>query len=88
MPADLRAALAPPKVKAAWDSLTPLAQNEFICWVTSAKQEATRKGRILRAREELLEGNRRPCCWIGCTHRNDKPMSPSQAFLLGRRRKA
>jgi uncharacterized protein YdeI (YjbR/CyaY-like superfamily) len=69
LPADLRKALSAPRVQAAWDDITPLARNEWICWVTSAKQEETRKRRIERTRTELIEGMRRPCCWAGCPHR-------------------
>jgi uncharacterized protein YdeI (YjbR/CyaY-like superfamily) len=54
---------------AAWLDITPLARNEFICWVEDAKQQATRERRIHRTREELEEGMRRPCCWPGCKHR-------------------
>jgi len=54
---------------AAWLDITPLARNEFICWVEDAKQQATRERRIRRTREELEEGMRRPCCWPGCKHR-------------------
>lgn len=53
----------------AWRDITPLARNEFICWVEDAKQAATRERRIRRTREELEEGMRRPCCWPGCAHR-------------------
>lgn len=52
-----------------WKSLTPLAQNEFICWITSAKKQETREKRIQRMSENLLKGKRRPCCWAGCPHR-------------------
>jgi uncharacterized protein YdeI (YjbR/CyaY-like superfamily) len=52
-----------------WNSLTPLARNEFICWVSSAKREETRLKRINQMCENLLEGKRRPCCWPGCAHR-------------------
>ncbi|MFE6920582.1 YdeI/OmpD-associated family protein [Nocardia sp. NPDC057663] len=70
LPADLRSALiADPVVLEAWRDITPLARNEFICWVEDAKQPATRERRILRTQEELAEGQRRPCCWPGCTHR-------------------
>jgi len=70
LPADLRAALvADPTVLALWEDITPLARNEFICWVEDAKREATRERRIRRTREELEEGKRRPCCWPGCAHR-------------------
>jgi hypothetical protein len=37
--------------------------------VEDAKQEVTRKRRIRRTQEELEEGQRRPCCWPGCKHR-------------------
>ena len=53
----------------AWKDITPLARNEFICWVEDAKQEKTRERRIRRTQEELEEGQRRPCCWPGCKHR-------------------
>lgn len=53
-PTDLRMALSlEPKTRAAWQHLTPLARNEWICWVVSAKQETTRGRRIRRAVEDL-----------------------------------
>ncbi len=52
----------------AWKVITPLARNEFICWVEDAKQETTRERRIRRTQEELEDGQRRPCCWR-CKHR-------------------
>jgi uncharacterized protein YdeI (YjbR/CyaY-like superfamily) len=70
LPADLREALignSPALV--AWKDITPLARNEFICWVDDAKRQATRERRIRRTQEELEEGQRRPCCWPGCKHR-------------------
>jgi uncharacterized protein YdeI (YjbR/CyaY-like superfamily) len=70
LPADLRKALiADGAVLAAWKDITPLARNEFICWVEDAKQEKTRERRVRRTTEELEEGKRRPCCWPGCKHR-------------------
>jgi uncharacterized protein YdeI (YjbR/CyaY-like superfamily) len=70
LPGDLRKALiANPPVLDAWKDITPLARNEFICWVEDAKQETTRERRIRRTQEELGEGQRRPCCWPGCKHR-------------------
>ena len=87
---DLQAALrADPKVFRLWESLTPLGRNEFICWVEDAKQPATRQRRIARTADELLEGKKRPCCWAGCIHRDDKAPGPwQQAVLIGRRRKS
>jgi uncharacterized protein YdeI (YjbR/CyaY-like superfamily) len=70
LPLDLRKALiANPTALAVWKDITPLARNEFICWVEDAKQEMTRNRRIRRTQEELEEGQRRPCCWPGCRHR-------------------
>lgn len=70
LPDDLRdALLGNPEVLAKWEDITPLARNEFICWVTDAKQQKTRERRIRRTQEELQEGKRRPCCWPGCKHR-------------------
>jgi uncharacterized protein YdeI (YjbR/CyaY-like superfamily) len=70
LPADLRKALtANPAALDAWTDITPLARNEFICWVEDARQSMTRERRIRRTQEELEEGQRRPCCWPGCRHR-------------------
>jgi uncharacterized protein YdeI (YjbR/CyaY-like superfamily) len=70
LPADLQKSISNNKVvKAAWQDITPLARNEWICWVTSAKKPETRIRRIQRTTEELTEGKRRPCCWPGCPHR-------------------
>ncbi|QQS18188.1 YdeI/OmpD-associated family protein [Candidatus Saccharibacteria bacterium] len=70
MPADLKGMLqADKKVLMAWNDITPLARNEFICWVIDAKKPETRAKRILVARDKLTRGERRPCCWIGCIHR-------------------
>jgi uncharacterized protein YdeI (YjbR/CyaY-like superfamily) len=87
VPADLKKALnGNPKALAAWENITPLTRNEWICWVTFVKRQETREEHIKRAVLELKEGIRRPCCWMGCTHRTDKPISPSQKFVLGKRK--
>lgn len=70
LPADLRQALvSSPKVLALWEDITPLARNEWICWVTSGKKAETRDIRIKKGISKLKSGMRRPCCWAGCTHR-------------------
>lgn len=70
VPADLRKALSSvSKARAAWNDLTPLARNEWICWITYVKKPETRKHHIERTCTELMEGKRRPCCWMGCPHR-------------------
>lgn len=70
LPADLRKALASePNILALWEDITPLARNEWICWVTSAKLNDTRKRRIAVGLDKMRKGMRRPCCWAGCIHR-------------------
>jgi len=70
VPADLRKALmADESALERWEDLTPLARNEWICWVISNKKPETRSNHIERVVTELLQGKRRPCCWLGCNHR-------------------
>jgi uncharacterized protein YdeI (YjbR/CyaY-like superfamily) len=70
LPADLREALKQDaQALATWFDITPLARNEWICWVESAKKSETRRKRIDWGRSTLSEGKRRPCCWPGCSHR-------------------
>lgn len=88
LPVDLKAALsADTKARGLWESLTPLARNEWICWTTLVKKEETRKDHVKRVVSELKDGMRRPCCWIGCIHRTDKAISPSIQGILNKRRK-
>ena len=73
LPDDLaKAILADPQVHALWEDITPLARNEWICWVTSGKLAETRDIRIEKGLSKMREGMRRPCCWPGCPHRNPK----------------
>jgi uncharacterized protein YdeI (YjbR/CyaY-like superfamily) len=70
LPEDLRKALiCSPAALAAWEDITALARNEWICWTISVKKPETRKQHVDRVRSELIEGMRRPCCWPGCPHR-------------------
>ena len=88
VPADLRKALASdPDALVKWNSLTPLARNEWICWVTFVKKDETRKEHVKRTISELKQGMRRPCCWLGCIHRTDKPISPSVQAVLSKQRR-
>lgn len=63
---------ANPKLKSIWQSLTPIAKNEWICYVTIPKKSETRQKHLERLKEDLLKGKRRPCCWPGCPHRRPK----------------
>lgn len=70
LPDDLRQRLVDNSTAlTAWRDITPLARNEYICWVEDAKQEQTRRRRIRVAEDKLQRGERRPCCWAGCRHR-------------------
>lgn len=89
LPSDLKDALVSDgKAIEKWESLTPLARNEWICWVTFVKKEETRNDHVKRTVTELNEGMRRPCCWLGCIHRKDKAISPSVQSVLDRRSKS
>ncbi len=86
VPTDLREALiSDSKALEVWEDLTPLARNEWICWVIFVKKEETRKDHIKRIINELKEGKRRPCCWLGCIHRKDKKISSSVQAMLNKR---
>lgn len=54
-----------------WNKLTPLARNEWICWITSVKKDTTRNEHIIRTCEDLQKNKKRPCCWPGCPHRKN-----------------
>lgn len=70
IPKDLKEMLASDvRAQTVWEDITPLARNEWICWVTSGKKEETRDIRIGKALSKLRGGMRRPCCWAGCPHR-------------------
>lgn len=86
LPVDFARAVASVKsVYQLWQDITPLARNEWICWVISGKKEETRNIRIKKAISKMKGGMRRPCCWAGCMHRADKPLSPSQKFVYGKK---
>ena len=73
LPVDLEAALKGDfEALLTWKDITPLARNEWICWIESAKKVETRRKRILWGCESLRQGKRRPCCWPGCPHRQAK----------------
>ncbi len=69
MPADMAEALtSEANVIDIWESLTPIARNEFLCWGEDAKQEKTRakrnhsnsRGAARRAKTPLLLGRLHP----------------------------
>jgi uncharacterized protein YdeI (YjbR/CyaY-like superfamily) len=61
VPAHLRKALASdPQALTAWEDITPLARNEWICWIESAQKAETRSRRIEWGCSSLRDGKRRP----------------------------
>lgn len=64
MPSDLQKVVSSStKVKAQWESLTPIARRDFISWIESAKLPETRKRRVDSVPSRLASGKRRPCCY-------------------------
>jgi hypothetical protein len=57
LPKDLEDSLKlQPEALATWMDITPLARNEWICWIESAKKEETRSKRIDWGCSNLTEG--------------------------------
>ena len=72
LPDDMsEALLSNEKMAEAWNALTPLARNEWICWVTIVKKAETRLEHIERLRGDMGAGKKRPCCWPGCPPRRE-----------------
>ena len=64
VPADLRAALkAHPGAKLTWDATTTVARRDWIAWMTSGKQAATREKRLKAMMDMLEHGKKRVCCF-------------------------
>jgi Bacteriocin-protection, YdeI or OmpD-Associated/Domain of unknown function (DUF1905) len=66
VPTDLQKALAAaPLAQAMWADITPMARQNWILWISSAKQPETRRSRIEKACSMLASGKRRVCCFGG-----------------------
>ena len=64
VPADMRKALAAnPAAKATWDATTTVARRDWIAWMTSGKQAATRTNRLGAMMDMLEHGKKRVCCF-------------------------
>jgi hypothetical protein len=65
VPADLRKGLASaaPNARKLWSDITTNARRDWIHWITSAKQAATRARRIKNGCSMLAAGKRRVCCF-------------------------
>jgi len=68
MPMELRKALrVAPGAQASWADITPMARQNWILWITTAKHAETRTRRIENACDMLASGKRRVCCFPGLT---------------------
>jgi hypothetical protein len=68
VPADLKRALtSDPQALTAWEDITPLARNEWICWIESAKKAETRAAGSSGAAQALRMENDAPV--VGPTSR-------------------
>jgi hypothetical protein len=66
VPMELRKALAAaPPAQALWADITPMARQNWILWISSAKLPETRRRRIENACDMLASGKRRVCCLGG-----------------------
>ena len=64
LPADLGGAIeADQGAREAWAEVTPKAQWDWLRWVRSTNNPATRNSRIEKAISMLNAGKRRPCCF-------------------------
>ena len=64
VPPDLRQALASsPAAALQWKAITPAARRDFIQWIATAKQAATRGRRIRTGCDMLEAGKKRICCF-------------------------
>ncbi|HEU4991274.1 MAG TPA: YdeI/OmpD-associated family protein [Luteimonas sp.] len=64
VPKDLRDALkAHPGAKITWDATTTVARRDWIAWMTSGKQAATREKRLKAMMDMLEHGKKRVCCF-------------------------
>lgn len=64
LPADWRAALkTAPDIAQLWRAITPMARWEWLRWIGSTANPATRAKRIGMAVSKLRNGERRPCCF-------------------------
>jgi len=79
IPNDWQQALIKSDLAATWNDITPLARNEWICWVDSAKKADTRTRRIAVGISKLKSGMRRPCCWAGCPYHNPNNLKWQQS---------
>ena len=66
VPTELHKALAmAPLAQTMWAEITPMARQNWILWLSTARQAETRRSRIEKACDMLASGKRRVCCFGG-----------------------
>ena len=64
VPDDLRAALDDaPDLDELWATITPMARWEWVRWISSTRNAATRAKRVDVGISKMRDGKRRPCCF-------------------------
>ena len=82
MPMELSKALrVAPRAQASWADITPTARQNWILWITTAKQPETRTRRIENACDMLASGKRRVCCFPGLRWITRDHVKPSETWL-------
>jgi len=82
MPMELCKALrVAPRAQASWADITPTARQNWILWITTAKQPETRTRRIENACEMLASGKRRVCCFPGLRWLTRDHVQSSETWL-------
>ncbi|HEX2939742.1 MAG TPA: YdeI/OmpD-associated family protein, partial [Rhodopila sp.] len=76
-----RALADAPAARAAWEATTTLARVDWIHWITSAKQPATRTKRVTDACQMLASGKRRVCCFDPSGYYSKAFAAPKAATL-------
>jgi len=82
MPMELCNALrVAPQAQASWADITPMARQNWILWISTAKQPETRTRRIENACDMLASGKRRICCFPGLRWLTRDHVKPSETWL-------
>ncbi len=63
MPADIMEAIIKADLTPQWNAITVKARWEWLRWIRSTENPATRQKRIAVACSKLQKGDKRPCCF-------------------------
>jgi len=81
VPRDLYKAIATNKTaEAAWEKITPMSRRDWILSISTAKQEETRKRRIVKTCDMLAAGKGRLCCFPGINWMTKDHVKPEETW--------